>query len=127
MGEAFAVQAATGLGAGAGVGVGIWAALRFIRWLAEFVAARHDNRSDRLDKQERDLEDRFNARLRHVEQDLDRYREATMLLVNALAERDPQNKALSDVARILRTTVPISPADPDLDELILRARRKGEK
>lgn len=98
---------AIGAGQGIGGGIGVWAFLRFIRWAIEFIAGRLDRRSDRLDVREQAIEERFNARLRHVEQELDRYRQATMLLVNALAERDPQNQALRDVGRILRSAVPV--------------------
>lgn len=108
---------AIGAGQGIGGGIGLWAILRFVRWVAEFVAKRLDLRTDRLEEREQALESRFNARLKHVEEELDRYREATMLLVNALAERDPQNQALRDVGRILRTAMPVdreSALDGDL-------------
>jgi hypothetical protein len=106
---------AIGAGQGVGVGLGIIGAFRFFRWLIEFTAKRLDNRTDRLEQREQALEERFNSRLRNVEQELDRYREATMLLVNALAEKDPQNQALRDVGRILRSAIPKESGDIDRD------------
>lgn len=110
-------------GPGIGAGIGAWGGFRFIRWAVEFIAARIDTRSARLDERERDLERRFNARLRHVEVELERYREATMRLVNALAERDPSNPVLSEVSKILRRTMPIIPPSSEFGEL---TRQAGE-
>lgn len=98
---------AIGAGQGIGGGLGIWAVLRFIRWFAEFVAKRLDLRSTRLDQRERDLEQRFNARLQQIEQELDRYRRATMRLVNRMAQQLPQDPVLAEVAEILRAAVPM--------------------
>lgn len=105
---------AVGAGQGVGTGVGFWAAFKFIRWLAEFITGRLDRRSDRLEQRERALEDRFNAELLSVRLELARYREATMRLVSALAERDPTNKTLRDVGRILSAAIPVEP-DKDSD------------
>lgn len=101
--ESIAISAGQGIGSG----VGVWAVLRFIRWAVEFIAKRMDLRSARLDQRERDLEERFNARLRHVEQELDRYRRATMRLVNRMADQLPKDPVLAEVAEILRAAVPL--------------------
>lgn len=116
-----AVDVAQAAGPGIGAGIGAWGGLRFLRWAIEFVCKRMDLRSTRLDTREKALETRFNDRLRHVETELDRYRRATMLLVNALAERNPKDPALIEVARILGSAVPMPPYNPSLDELARKA------
>jgi hypothetical protein len=116
-----AVDVAAAAGPGIGGGLAAWGGLRFIRWLVEFAFKRMDVRATRLDTREKALEARFNDRLRHVELELNRYRQATMLLVNALAERDPTNRVLSEVARILNTAIPIVPPRPDLENLAGKA------
>jgi hypothetical protein len=113
---------AIGAGQGIGSGVGVWAGLRFIRWSVEFVAKRLDLRSSRLDQRERDLEQRFNARLHQIEQELDRYRRATMRLVNRMAQQLPQDPVLAEVAEILRSAVPL-PTDDIGSDLMDRLNR----
>ena len=49
-----------------------------------------------------------------------------MTLVNALAERNPQDPALRKVSRILNTAIPFVMPEPELDELVQRAKRTGE-
>lgn len=95
--------------AGPGVGAGLtaWAGFKFIRWLIEFVFSRLDVSRSHLGQ-----------RLRHVEQELDAYREATMLMIGVVAKLDPENAALERVAQILRSIVPR--ASLDLDELARR-------
>lgn len=95
--------------------------LRFIKWAAPFVFERLDARADRIDKRELEIQRRFNLRLRHVELELDRYRRATMALVNALAKKDPANPVLTEVATILSSAMPMVPEDPELDQLLARA------
>lgn len=119
---AIAASGALTAGQAIGGGIGLYATFRFIRWLAEFVARRLDARSDRLERREKNIEERYDARLKHVEADLDRYRSATMMLLKAIAEIDPKNSALGDVARILRSTVPVVPPSDDLDGLIDKLR-----
>lgn len=105
---------AAAAGTGIGGGIGAIAAFKFIRWLIEFVFQRLDvNRSH------------LGARLRHVEQELDAYREATMLMISVVAKIDPDNSALERVARILRMTVPR--ATLELNELEARLREGGPK
>jgi hypothetical protein len=107
------------------VAIAFAAALKFLQWLIVFLADRRDTRDERLDDRERDIETRMNRRLAHVEAELDRYREATMLLVNAMVKKDPANTVLGEVARILRATRPI--ATLDLDELIGRLGGAGSE
>jgi hypothetical protein len=116
-----AVDVAVGAGRGIGAGIGVMGGFRFIRWLVEFVCKRFDLKTARLDSREKALEAKFNDRLRHVEHELDRYRKATMLLVNALAVRDPQNVALSQVAEILRSTMFVQASDASLNDLVRQA------
>lgn len=71
--------------------------LRFLKWI--------------IDRGDRGLA----KRLYHLELELDCYREATMLLINALAKQDPSNVALASAARILRKTPPRPTME--LDEL----------
>jgi hypothetical protein len=85
------------------VGV-LTAVLRFLKWLIEFVTERLDVGRVQLGQ-----------RLEHVEQELDAFREAAMLLLSELAKIDPDNAALFRVARMLRQTPPITGAG--LDEL----------
>lgn len=84
---------------------------RFIRWLIEFVCARADVGHKRLAD-----------RLKHVELELALQREATALLFGALADRDPVNPALRDVATILRRAVPIEQTAEDLEDLLNQLR-----
>lgn len=98
---------ATG-GQAVGGGVGLLASLRFVRWGFEFLCKRMDVRANALAEKEAALEHRFNQRLKHVEIELERNREALMFLVNAVAERDPTNPALIEVSRILRGSVPFA-------------------
>jgi hypothetical protein len=93
-----------------GTGVGLLAVLRFVRWLIEFAFRRFDVSHSQL-----------GARLKHVEQELDAYREATMLMIGVVAKLDPGNAALLRVSHILRSIAPR--ATVDLDEL---ARRLSE-
>lgn len=115
-----------------GGGIGLLAIFRFIRWLAEFIAKRWDVRSERLDQRERDLEQRMEGRLRSLERELDRYRDATMRLVAALAERDPTNPALIEVGRSLRAAYPAEAPNIDkdiidkLDQIIGTREMRGE-
>lgn len=129
-----AVDVASAAGPGIGAGLGAWGGLRFLRWAIEFASKRFDVRSSRIDQRERALEQRFNDRLRHVEDELDKYRRATMLLVNRMARRTPQDPVLVQVAEILGTgdgniSGPLTEApddDPELSSLIRRAKRTGE-
>lgn len=107
-------QVVVGTGQGVGLGVGAWGVLRFLRWLIEFVFRRVDvNRSH------------LGERLRHVEQELDAYREATMLMIAVVAKLDPENPALARVALILRTIAPR--ATLDLNELERRLMEGGNR
>lgn len=100
---------ATIAGPGIGGGIGLWAGFRFLRWLIEFVFKRLDvNRGHLAD------------RLRHVEQELDAYREATMLMIGVVAKLDADNPALMRVARLLSTIAPR--ATIELNELERRLR-----
>jgi division protein CdvB (Snf7/Vps24/ESCRT-III family) len=121
------VDVATAAGPGVGAGIGAWAGLRFVRWLVEFIAKRLDVRSARMDAREKQLEAKFNSRLHHVEQELDKYRRATMLLVNRMAAKNPTDRVLLEVAEILGTedrnlsgplSDPITSPDETLDSLI---------
>lgn len=103
-----------------GLGIGIWGVLRFLRWAVEFAYKRMDIRASQLDTREESIERKFNDRLKHVENELSRYRHATMLLVNALADRDPTNRVLTEVARLLNTAIPIPASNKDLDDLVDR-------
>jgi hypothetical protein len=94
-----------------------------------------DVRSAAIASKEAELEHRFNQRLRHVEKELDRYRRATMLLVNRMARERPHDPVLVQVAEILGTTdsnisgpltEPPAP-DPELDALLAQAKRTGEE
>lgn len=98
------------VGPGVGGGIGVWAGFRFVRWLIEFVFRRLDVNHGRLAE-----------RLRHVEQELDAYREATMLMIGVVAKTDPDNPALLRVARLLSTITPH--ATIELDELQERLNR----
>lgn len=107
----------------AGSAMVIIALIRFVRWAIEFAWGRSDMRIDRVDKRERDMEARINARLTIVEAELGVYREATMVLVEALANKDPSNPALLRVSHLLRSAIllPKTP-DSDLDHLIDKLR-----
>lgn len=118
-----AVDIAAAAGPGIGGGLGAWGGFRFLRWIIEFIAKRVDIRAARLDLREKSLEQKFNDRLRHVEQELERYRRATMLLVNRMATQNPKDPVLSDVANILSTTYSFVAADQELDDLARRAER----
>lgn len=87
--------------------VGLGVIFRFVRWLVEFVFKRLDVSRSHLGE-----------RLKHVEVELDAYREATMLMIGVVAKIDPDNAALERVAQILRTTAPRTKLD--LDELVER-------
>lgn len=95
--------------------------LKFVKWAAEFVCSRLDKRAAYLAELELVVNRRFNDRLKHVEMELDRFRWATMKLVNALAVKDPANPVLTEVASFLSKATPIVPPDQDLDELAARA------
>jgi hypothetical protein len=107
VGGAVFIDAAAAAGPGIGGGIGAWAAFRFIRWGVEFIFSRTDIRATRMDVREKALELRFNERLRHVERELELYRDALMFLVNHVAERDPANPALQHVSRMLRGAWPV--------------------
>jgi hypothetical protein len=98
-------------GPGVGGGIAVWSGFKFVRWMVEFVFRRLDVSRSHLGQ-----------RLRHVEQELDAYREATMLMIGVVAKLDPDNAALIKVARMLRTITPR--ATLELDEL--EARLNGE-
>lgn len=91
------------------------ALLRFLKWLVPFICQRLDQRADRIDEREQAVERRMVKRLEHVEHELELYREALMLLFNRMAEKDPADPVLRDVARILRRAVPIDFGEPDQD------------
>ena len=95
----------------------------FVRWAIEFVFRRSDMRADRVEKREKDMETRINARMAILEAELGIYREATMVLVEALANKDPGNPALLRVSHLLRSAIPL-PKSPDagLDGLIDKLR-----
>lgn len=95
--------------------------LKFIKWAVEFGCTRLDARAEAVLARELAVEKRFNQRLKHVELELELYREVSMKLVNAFAEFDPTNPVLSDVAKILRRAAPIVPPDASLDNLMNRA------
>ena len=103
----------------AGSAMIIIALIRFVRWAIEFAWGRSDMRIERVDKRERDMEARINARLTIVEAELGIYREATMVLVEALSKRDPSNPALLRVAHLLRSAIllPVT-SSPEFEELI---------
>jgi guanylate kinase len=90
-------------------------ALRFLKWLVPFICQRLDERADRIDEREQRVERRMVKRLEHVEHELELYREALMLLFNRMAEKDPADPVLRDVAAILRRAVPINFNEPDQD------------
>lgn len=107
MGE-FSLLKAGNWGAGAiAIAAIVHALFRFLRWIIEFLAARMDVGHKRLAD-----------RLEHVEQELDAFREATMLMIGVVAKTDPTNPALARVARIIRQTAPITRLDTD--ELVER-------
>lgn len=85
--------------------------LRFGRWLIEFVSRRLDIRDERISAREAKHAEKIDERLREMKGDLDRYREAAMMLVNRMAEVLPGDPALKEVARIL------SGGAPSLDTL----------
>lgn len=121
-GGQYALDVASAAGPGIGGGIGAWAGLRFVRWMVEFVAKRLDIRAARIDERERALETKFNDRLRHVERELEQYREALTFLLNAVAEKDPANPALREVSKILRRAWPARPQDSEeLNDLIRQA------
>lgn len=101
-------------GPGVGVGMTAWAGFRFLRFLIEFIFRRLDVNHGRLAE-----------RLRHVEYELDAYREATMLMIGVVAEKDPDNPALLRVARLLSKITPH--ATLELDELEARLRATGPR
>ena len=99
------------------------ALIGFVRWAIGFAFGRFDMREDRVDQREKAMEERINARLSIVEAELGIYREATMVLVEALANKDPGNPALLRVSHLLRSAIPL-PKSPDagLDGLIDKLR-----
>jgi hypothetical protein len=88
---------------------GVGFVLRFLKWLVEFTFSRLDVSRSQL-----------GLRLRHVEQELDAYREATMLMIAVVAKLDPENVALAKVAHILRSITPR--VTIELDELVDRLK-----
>lgn len=94
---------------------------RGVRWLFEFCVGRIDKRSEALAMREKEFERKLNERVGKLEGELAIYREATMLLVNALASKDPSNPALQQVARLLRQALPLPPSDPALEAAVRRA------
>jgi hypothetical protein len=105
---------ASAAGPGIGGGIGVWAGFKFIKWAVEFTFSRLDVNRTHLGQ-----------RLRHVEQELDAYREATMLMIGVVAKLDPKNPVLERVVRILRTMPPR--VTIELDELEARLNREGKK
>jgi hypothetical protein len=93
------------------IAIAVVGTLRFARWAVEFVCARADVGHARL-----------GDRLKHVELELALQREATALLFGALADRDPVNPALRDVASILRRAVPLEKSAEDLANLLEQLR-----
>lgn len=83
------------------------ALLKFLKWLIPFLFERLDVERGHLGE-----------RLKHVEMELDAYREATMLMIGVVAKLDPENPALRKVAAILRQTSPRSTLE--LSELVDR-------
>lgn len=98
--------------------LGFTATLRFAKWLVPFICQRLDVRNVRLEAKERAADSRMNKRILHLEMELDCFREATMKLLNVVAEIAPGHRALADVARMIRKTPPI--AGVELDELTAR-------
>jgi hypothetical protein len=78
--------------------------LRFCKWLLEFVAARIDIGSTHLGR-----------RIRHLEVELNSYREVAMLMIGVVAKIDPDNPALLTAAKCLSQHAPV--ATMELDEL----------
>ena len=97
--------------------------IHFVRWGIGFAFGRFDMREDRVEQREKEMEARINARLTIVEGELGLYREATMVLVEALANKDPGNPALLRVSHLLRSAI-LLPKTPDagLDGLIDKLR-----
>jgi hypothetical protein len=118
-----AVEIAQAAGPGIGAGVGTWAGFRFVRWLVEFVWKRLDVRHERLAKKEKDLERRYDLRLKHLEHELAQTRKAMMLLLNHVAREDPTAVVLVTVAELLDGERLPPASDPALDEL---ARKAGD-
>lgn len=91
------------------------ATFTFLRWLIPFVFARLDVGAAALGRQ-----------MKELKAELDRYRDATMLLVNELALKDPANPVLREAARILRST-PTRPS-MEVDEIVSGlAKLRGSK
>lgn len=101
----------------------LYAIGRGVRWVFEFCVGRIDKRQEALAMREQAFERKLNERVSKLEQELAIYREATMLLVNALASKDPSNPALQQVARLLRNTIPLPSPDPELEETMRRAAK----
>ena len=100
------------LAGGAAIIIGaIHAFFRFLRWAVEFSCGRLDMRSDRVGQREQDYEDKIERRLAQLEDDVARYRRATVILNGALARIDPSNPALSEVATILARGYPVKDQD----------------
>lgn len=107
MGGTFGGLAGSVGGRALAVAIMFVAAFKFLRWLVEFVFARVDvSRSD------------LGKRLKHVELELDAYREATFLLLGAIAKLAPENPVLATASQILRKIPPR--ATLDIDELFKR-------
>jgi hypothetical protein len=87
------------------IAVAFGATLRFLKWLLPFVV-------DRLDVGRGELA----KRLKHVELELDDYRELAMLLISVVAKIDATNPALTLAAERLRKRAP--QATLELAELI---------
>lgn len=83
------------------------AVLRFVKWLIMFVCERLDVGRDALAK-----------RLKHVEQELDDYRELALVMISVVAKIDPVNPALSLAAERLSRRAPR--ATLELTELLDR-------
>lgn len=79
--------------------------LRFSKWMLEFASRRYDvNRSA------------LGERVKHLERELDAYREVAMLMIGVVAKVAPHSEALGAAARILRTIPPR--AKLELDEIL---------
>jgi hypothetical protein len=119
------------LGAGISVGSVLW----FIRWICEFIARRSDIRSANLDVRQQAIEERYDARLAHLELDLARTRRAATMLLNWVGREHPSSPVLERAAELLApydsnisgpvTDVP--PRSAELEEFIKRAKRTGEE
>jgi hypothetical protein len=80
--------------------IALFAVLRFLRWFLPFFFERLDNGRDALA-----------ARLKHVEIELDAYREVAMLMIGVVGKIDPDNPALVHAMSLLRKRPPASTLD----------------